>query len=162
MEEIIGRLPTIPEYYRLYINKDVDLLKHPKQCCPFHKEDTPSFSYAVGKGIWYCFGGCHTGGDVVALHKKNYNFRTREEAEKSLKGIFKVRDDTLTFTPREVYVDEDRVRRESLMAKLSILANTSKRWLELDYVMSLYPVEEVELLNLLQEWTSTEERKEEL
>lgn len=32
--------------------------------CPFHGEDTPSFSVAPGKQIFYCFG-CHKGGDVI-------------------------------------------------------------------------------------------------
>ena len=47
-----GRLPTIPEYYMDFINKNVDLTKEPKQCCPFHKEDTPSFSYSAMKKVW--------------------------------------------------------------------------------------------------------------
>ncbi len=32
--------------------------------CPFHSEDTPSFSVSVNKQIYYCFG-CHKGGNVV-------------------------------------------------------------------------------------------------
>lgn len=31
--------------------------------CPFHQENTPSFSVAPDKQIFYCFG-CHAGGDV--------------------------------------------------------------------------------------------------
>ncbi len=32
-------------------------------CCPFHQENTPSFSVVPDKGFFYCFG-CHVGGNV--------------------------------------------------------------------------------------------------
>ena len=86
--KIVGRFPTIPEYYTLMINSSVDLIEEPKQCCPFHHEDTPSFSYSVSKNVWRCFGGCHTGGDVIELHRMNYHIRSREEAKQSLQRIF--------------------------------------------------------------------------
>lgn len=33
-------------------------------CCPFHKEDTPSFHVDPGTGFYYCFG-CHAAGKAV-------------------------------------------------------------------------------------------------
>ena len=32
-------------------------------CCPFHHENTPSFSVVPEQGFFYCFG-CHVGGNV--------------------------------------------------------------------------------------------------
>lgn len=36
--------------------------------CPFHEEDTPSFSVTPGTGKFFCFG-CHKGGDVLTFIK---------------------------------------------------------------------------------------------
>lgn len=37
-----------------------------KQCCPFHREKTPSFYISQSKQIFKCFG-CGKGGDVINL-----------------------------------------------------------------------------------------------
>jgi len=54
--------------------------------CPFHSEDTPSFSVSPSKQIYYCFG-CHKGGDVVHfimdVEKCNYPQALRLLAERS-------------------------------------------------------------------------------
>lgn len=36
-------------------------------CCPFHDEDTPSFSVDPRAGLWHCFGACATGGDQISF-----------------------------------------------------------------------------------------------
>ena len=47
-----------------------------KACCPFHQEDTPSFMVDQARGLWYCFGACKEGGNVIKFVEKinNMNF----------------------------------------------------------------------------------------
>lgn len=47
-----------------------------KACCPFHQEDTPSFMVDQTRGLWYCFGACKEGGNVIKFVEKinNMNF----------------------------------------------------------------------------------------
>ena len=67
IEEInnLKNLETIINYY--YPNK----LKKNKMNCPFHKENTPSFSIAdKGNGaFYYCFG-CGEGGGIINFIQK--------------------------------------------------------------------------------------------
>lgn len=54
--------------------------------CPFHREETPSFSVSPGKQIFYCFG-CHKGGSVVnfimEIEKCSYPEALRMLAERA-------------------------------------------------------------------------------
>ena len=151
---IEGRMPTIPEYYKDFIDQSVDLALEPKQCCPFHKEDTPSFSYSREKKVWRCFGACKCGGDVIALHQKNYHLHSREDAKRSLVSLYHIYVPKESFVQRksEVAVDQNRVEMEVKLNALILKANTVERWLELDYVMSRYPVELQDLQDLLSSW----------
>lgn len=60
----------VPVMYNQILGLYGDLEKG-SLCCPFHGENTPSFSYAphVGDGIWRCFGACNTGGDTIELYR---------------------------------------------------------------------------------------------
>ena len=49
--------------------------------CPFHKDDTPSFSVSPEKGLWHCFG-CGAGGDVIGFLMKIENISFVEAAER--------------------------------------------------------------------------------
>ena len=44
-------------------------------CCPFHQENTPSFSVVPDKGFFYCFG-CHVGGNAFKFisHMENVSY----------------------------------------------------------------------------------------
>lgn len=64
-QEIKSRV-NIVDACRMY---GVDLNRAGKAVCPFHTENTPSFSVSEKKQIWRCFG-CGEGGDVIALVAK--------------------------------------------------------------------------------------------
>lgn len=49
--------------------------------CPFHLEDTPSFSVSPDKQIFYCFG-CQKGGNIVNFVMEQDNLTLPEAAEK--------------------------------------------------------------------------------
>lgn len=57
-----------------------------KQCCPFHKEKTPSFCISQSKQIFKCFG-CGEGGDCITLVSKLLNINAYESA-KQINNIF--------------------------------------------------------------------------
>ena len=49
--------------------------------CPFHKEDTPSFT-VNDKGRWKCWGACGESGDVISFVAKLFNERPIEAARR--------------------------------------------------------------------------------
>lgn len=64
--------------------------------CPFHSEDTPSFSVSITKQIYYCFG-CHKGGNVInfimEIEKLTYPEAIRLLAERVQVSIPEPQDD---------------------------------------------------------------------
>lgn len=155
MAKEYGRLPTIPEYYMEFINPGVNLLDTPKQCCPFHKEDTPSFSYDPLRKIWSCFGSCHARGkDVIDMHMRWYHLQSRDEAEQSLNAMYEVSAERRLKELRinRPLVDLSKVEDEVLYNEAVALATTPERWLQLDYIMSKTPLDKYELIRILHEW----------
>lgn len=154
-----GRLPTVIEYYQEYINRDVNLASNPKQCCPFHQENTPSFSYNIKTGRWTCFGKCHASGDVIEMHRRWFKLDTKEEAEQDLCAKYHVTSrKTLEQVANESshYVSESDVRDQVTYAKAIAMANTPDRWLELDHLMSKSPFDRVALQILMCKWQGIE------
>jgi hypothetical protein len=66
-EEIKARL-SIAEVVAAY---GVHINRHNKAVCPFHKEDTASFTIYPATNTWYCFG-CNVGGSVIDFAAKYY------------------------------------------------------------------------------------------
>ena len=139
-------LISIPEYMAKYVNPSIDLVQTPKICCPFHQEDTPSFSYSAEKGIWRCFGACKDGGDVIALHRRNYKLRTREEAENSLYKLLGIRHIETRRHVRVGTVDEYIKNYREAYGKAVLVATTPSEWVELDYIVGQHPVDINKLL----------------
>lgn len=151
---ISGRLPSVPEYYKEFINGDVDLTERPKQCCPFHKEDTPSFSYDLRTGKWSCFGSCHAyGKDVVEMHKRWNRFGSREEAFQDLSRRYQVPLEKSYVKKEDVLINKNKVDALVLLTQAKNLANNPNRWVELDEVMSEYPIDNDKLYNLVIKWS---------
>lgn len=149
-----GRLPTVIEYYQEHIDKGVNLAQSPKQCCPFHKEDTPSFSYNVNTGRWFCFGRCHCGGDVIDMHQRWFHLESRVEAERDLRIKYNARKSVnLQSLNEERFIPEDNIQNNVVYARAVALANTPERWLELDYEMSKSPYDRLALMDLIARWT---------
>lgn len=139
-------LPSIPDYYKKYVDKNVDLNDTPHQPCPFHGE-THGKSFSFKDGIWSCFGACHVyGADVIELHRRNYKLNSREEAELSLRRLYGLPLKVLpTFKRREVTVDDNQVERKAMYNQALRVATTADAWIELDYILSKVPYDMDEL-----------------
>ena len=94
------------------------------------------FTYSPKKKIWMCWGKCHTGGDVINLHKLNFKFKTREEAAEDLAKREHIVVDELSMEEPEQVVDEGRVEYLDYYHRAIALAKTVEDYLELDYIMS--------------------------
>lgn len=147
MKDDLSRFPTIPQYYKEYVDPNTDLELEPTQPCVFHEEKHGrSFSYSKRLNIWRCFGQCHCGGDVIDLHRLNYRLKSREEAKKSLCSILGLQiTEVISFDKKEIKVDMKDVHRRRVYALALSLAKEPDDWLELDYIMSKVPYDVHEL-----------------
>ena len=66
-------------------------------CCPFHNENTPSFSVNANKQLYYCFG-CHAAGDAISFLSAHENLSFIEAVEElaNIKGIVVPFEEKLT------------------------------------------------------------------
>ena len=77
-------------------------------CCPFHKEDTASFSVNLANDLWYCHG-CQKGGNVINFVMEYENLPYPMAVKKLLKDELHINleDTELQSTPEE----EERHRK---------------------------------------------------
>ena len=66
---------NVAQFYGINVNK------HNKALCCFHREKTPSLSFHKEKQIYKCFS-CGKGGDVISLVSELYNINAYEAAKK--------------------------------------------------------------------------------
>jgi len=106
-EEIKSKLDIIEvaEYYGLELNK------HGKACCPFHDEDTPSFSISKKKQYFHCFG-CGVGGDVIALTQRLLGLQSPLQAAKRLNSDFSLGINLKPHKPNVTERQEQAVRNQ--------------------------------------------------
>lgn len=147
MANVNDRLPSIPEYFKKYVDTKVDLDTTPQIPCPFHDEKTgKSFSYSKQLGIWRCFGACHCGGDVIDLHRLNYRMKTRDEAKRALYMLYGISlSEELNFDKKKVEVNMEDVHRRRVYAAAVKLAKTPDDYIALDYIVSKVPYDVKEL-----------------
>ncbi len=139
-------LPSIPDYFKKYVDKSIDLSATPHIPCPFHGE-IHGKSFSFKDGIWSCFGACHVyGADVIELHRRNYKLGSREEAELSLRRLYGLPLRAVpTFRKREVKVSEEHITGLALYNRALKCATDPNSWLELDYILSKVPYDIAEL-----------------
>lgn len=146
-----NNLPTVPEYFKAYVDPTIDLDITHNIPCPFHHEKSgKSFTYSPEKQIWRCWGACHTGGGIIELHQLNYKIRTKEDAKRSLYKLLGMEEELLPkFEKQEVHVDETDVKRRVAYAKALKCATTPDDWLKLDYILSQVPYDIGDLNNFI-------------
>jgi hypothetical protein len=90
----------------------VEVKKANKALCPFHSENTPSFTLYPGANSWHCFG-CGTGGSVIDFVMR-INGTDALEAAKTLDSDFNLRIFGHKPTQEEACRQaEQRARRQS-------------------------------------------------
>ena len=107
-------------------------------CCPFHNENTPSFSVSKSKQIYKCFG-CGKGGNVISFLMEHEKM-TYSEALKYLAKRYKIEIEEITLTPEEQAKQEEQAKRKiSIITALRIVEdfyteNLNKNSTALEYL----------------------------
>ncbi len=87
--------------------------------CPFHSEDTPSFTISPEKQMWHCFG-CGEGGNVYTFLMKHQNITFPEAVARLAKEA--------GITIPEEEADPEETRRYNLRQRLYEINRAAARW----------------------------------
>ena len=80
-------------------------------CCPFHKENTPSFHLNPVKDTWRCYALCGEGGDQIALVMKAKTMDFNEAAKWLIKNYLREVDISAIekkATPEEIELQKKK------------------------------------------------------
>lgn len=116
-----------------------------KQCCPFHREKTPSFSISQSKQIFKCFG-CGEGGDCITLVSKILNINAYESA-KQINNILGL---GIEFGRQTSSYELDKYKQiQEAKERFKIWHNKTLQLL-CDYLHSLSPIERLQIGNIIE------------
>lgn len=138
IEEAINKKVPVPSYFNKFIDSSVDLVKDNWQCCPFHKEKTPSFRYNPLTGEWQCFGQCKRKGKTVEMHMMRNGIEDKEDAIYDLQKVLGIETaEALSLKKRDTKTSSE-IDREYRACYYEILGKlkTVEDWIDFDYVMS--------------------------
>ncbi|MCJ7841855.1 DNA primase [Lederbergia sp. NSJ-179] len=129
--------------------------------CPFHGENTPSFSVSQEKQIFHCFG-CGMGGNAFSFIMEMEGISFQEAAEKiATKGNVELQIDPDTFKHKESRLPPDQaemIKAHELLTKFyhHLLLNTNEGADALKYLLERgFTKESIEKFNIgysLPEW----------
>lgn len=112
-----------------YIGSVIKIKKHGssfKACCPFHGEESPSFSITPSKQIFHCFG-CGVGGDVLDFIEK-YNNVSNIEAINILRRYTNNELSTYNqdLAPKQIYTKQSTENPKTIEEIQNKLINIAK------------------------------------
>lgn len=104
--------------------------------CPFHQENTPSFTISVTKGLFYCFG-CKRGGDGITLLREVGGYTFAEAAALVGKDL-PARSPALRHRVRQLTLDFTRWREQRWMRAYQVLWQARRRLVGAQDVQRFY------------------------
>lgn len=110
-KDMILEKVNIVDVVSTYVDKLTKSGTRYKCCCPFHKEDTPSFFVDPNTNRWHCFGSCSTGGNSIDFVMKAENLPFVLAVKKICKDYLHINVEDSQMSPEE----EEKYKRKEEM-----------------------------------------------